>query len=148
MGRAARGVRGIRLKPGDEVVGMDVVEEGQNIFVISEKGYGKRTIIDQFAKHKRGGVGIKAAVVNQKTGKLIAVAGLNKDSIEVIIISQKGQTIRLGMKDIPTISRATQGVRVMRLGDDDTVASIALVDNSSVPDVETDAASEDQANVV
>ena len=148
MGRAARGVRGIRLKPGDEVVGMDVVEEGQNIFVISEKGYGKRTIIDQFAKHKRGGVGIKAAVVNQKTGKLIAVAGLNKDSIEVIIISQKGQTIRLGMKDIPTISRATQGVRVMRLGDDDTVASIALVDNSSVPDVETDATSEDQANVV
>lgn len=148
MGRAARGVRGIRLKPGDEVVGMDVVEEGQNIFVISEKGYGKRTIIDQFAKHKRGGVGIKAAVVNQKTGKLIAVAGLNKDSIEVIIISQKGQTIRLGMKDIPTISRATQGVRVMRLGDDDTVASIALVDNSSVPDVETDANSEDQANVV
>lgn len=148
MGRAARGVRGIRLKPGDEVVGMDVVEEGQNIFVISEKGYGKRTIIDQFAKHKRGGVGIKAAVVNQKTGKLIAVAGLNKDSIEVIIISQKGQTIRLGMKDIPTISRATQGVRVMRLGDDDTVASIALVDNSSVPDIETDANSEDQANVV
>lgn len=148
MGRAARGVRGIRLKPGDEVVGMDVVEEGQNIFVISEKGYGKRTIIDQFAKHKRGGVGIKAAVVNQKTGKLISVAGLNKDSIEVIIISQKGQTIRLGMKDIPTISRATQGVRVMRLGDDDTVASIALVDNSSVPDVETDATSEDQANVV
>ncbi len=148
MGRAARGVRGIRLKPGDEVVGMDVVEEGQNIFVISEKGYGKRTIIDQFAKHKRGGVGIKAAVVNQKTGKLIAVAGLNKDSIEVIIISQKGQTIRLGMKDIPTISRATQGVRVMRLGDDDTVASIALVDNSSVPDIDTDSTSEDQESVV
>lgn len=148
MGRAARGVRGIRLKPGDEVVGMDVVEEGQNIFVISEKGYGKRTIIDQFAKHKRGGVGIKAAVVNQKTGKLIAVAGLNKDSIEVIIISQKGQTIRLGMKDIPTISRATQGVRVMRLGDDDTVASIALVDNSSVPDIDADATSEDQEGVV
>jgi DNA gyrase subunit A len=148
MGRAARGVRGIRLKPSDEVVGMDVVEEGQNIFVISEKGYGKRTIIDQFAKHKRGGVGIKAAVVNQKTGKLVAVAGLNGDSIEVIIISQKGQTIRLGMKDIPTISRATQGVRVMRLGDDDTVASIALVDNSSVPDVETDATDDDQVNVV
>jgi DNA gyrase subunit A len=148
MGRAARGVRGIRLKPSDEVVGMDVVEEGQNIFVISEKGYGKRTIIDQFAKHKRGGVGIKAAVVNQKTGKLIAVAGLNGDSIEVIIISQKGQTIRLGMKDIPTISRATQGVRVMRLGDDDTVASIALVDNSSVPDVEADTTDDDQVNVV
>jgi DNA gyrase subunit A len=130
MGRTARGVRGIRLKNGDEVVGMDVVEEGQNIFVISEKGYGKRTIIDQFTKHKRGGVGIKAAVVNSKTGKLVSVAGLNNDSIEVIIISQKGQTIRLGMKDIPTISRATQGVRVMRLADDDTVASIALVDNS------------------
>jgi DNA gyrase subunit A len=138
MGRTARGVRGIRLKGDDQVVGMDIVREGQNIFVISEKGYGKRTAIDQFSKHKRGGVGIKAAVVNGKTGDLVSVCALNSGLAEVIIISQKGQTIRLGIKDIPTISRATQGVRVMRLADDDTVASTTLVDDSVKTEEETE----------
>ncbi len=66
MGRTARGVRGIRLRPDDFVVGMDVVEEESAIFVISEKGYGKRTKISQFTPHKRGGVGIRSAVVNKK----------------------------------------------------------------------------------
>lgn len=136
MGRTARGVRGIRLKGEDQVVGMDVVMEGQNIFLISEKGYGKRTAIDQFSKHKRGGVGIKAAVVNTKTGDLVSVCALNTDLTEVIIISQKGQTIRLGIKDISKIGRATQGVRLMRLAEGDTVASTALVDGSQSVDEE------------
>jgi DNA gyrase subunit A len=129
MGRVSRGVRGIRLRTGDKVIGMDVVEPGSSIFVISELGYGKRTKIDQFTPHKRGGVGIRSAVVNKKTGNLIGVKTLSgDDSQEVIIISKNGQTIRLGIKNIPQLGRATQGVRIMRLNEDDCVVSLALVD--------------------
>ncbi len=127
MGRTARGVRGIRLRKEDTVIGMDVVEDNSSIFVISAKGYGKRTKIAQFTPHARGGVGIRSAVVNAKTGALIGVKTLVDDSQEVLMISQNGQTIRLGLKDIPALGRATQGVRVMRLNDDDQVVSLALV---------------------
>ena len=127
MGRTARGVRGIRLRPNDQVVGMDVVTEDSSIFVISEKGYGKRTKISQFAPHKRGGVGIRSAIVNAKTGNLVSVKSLTDETPEVIIISHNGQTIRLGLNDIPTLGRTTQGVRIMKLGEDDKVASLALV---------------------
>lgn len=129
MGRVARGVRGIRLRAGDEVIGMDIVEENSSIFVISKYGYGKRTRVAQFAAHKRGGVGIRSAVVNKKTGNLIGVKTLSEnDGQEVIIISAHGQTIRLGLKDTPALGRATQGVRIMRLNDGDEVVSLALVD--------------------
>ncbi len=127
MGRNARGVRGIKLREGDQVIGMDIVEDTTEIFVISENGYGKRTKISQFTPHKRGGVGIKSAIVNKKTGKLMSVKSLTEQSNEVIIISTQGQAIRLGTKDISAMSRSTQGVRVMRLNDGDTVAAAALV---------------------
>lgn len=128
MGRVARGVRGIRLRPDDYVIGMDIVSEGASIFVISDLGYGKRTKIDQFTAHARGGVGIRAAVVNQKTGKLVGVKRLVDDGQEIILISSNGQTIRLGLADIPELGRATQGVRIMRMNDGDRVVSLALVD--------------------
>jgi DNA gyrase subunit A len=111
---------------------MDIVEEESNIFVISEKGYGKRTKISQFSPHKRGGVGIRSAVVNTKTGNLVSVKSLTDETPEVIIISTAGQTIRLGLKDIPALGRTTQGVRIMRLGDTDTVASTALVSKEQI----------------
>ena len=135
MGRVSRGVRGIRLRPNDQVIGMDLVEDNSSIFVISELGYGKRTKVSQFTAHARGGVGIRSAVVNAKTGKLMGVATLTDKSNEVIIISSQGQTIRLGLKNIPELGRATQGVRIMRLNDKDTVASLALV-HDSIIDVE------------
>ena len=128
MGRVSRGVRGIRLRAGDRVVSMDIVEEDSSIFVISEYGYGKRTRISQFTPHARGGVGIRSAVVNTKTGQLVGVKTLVGDDQEVIIISAHGQTIRLGLKDIPQLGRATQGVRIMRLNQGDSVVSLALVD--------------------
>jgi DNA gyrase subunit A len=134
MGRASRGVRGIRLRAGDEVIGMDVVQEGSSIFVISQHGYGKRTKVAQFMSHARGGVGIRSAVVNKKTGRLVSVKTLldNNDNQEVIIITSQGQTIRLGMKSISQLGRATQGVRIMRLNDGDEVVSLALVDINNV----------------
>lgn len=138
MGRVSRGVRGIRLRTGDQVVGMGIVEADTNIFVISENGYGKRTKVAQFTPHKRGGVGIRSAVVNAKTGKLVGFASLRDgDDQEIIIISKLGQTIRLGMDDVPEIGRATQGVRIMRLKDEDTVVSMGLVKKEE-PEEESD----------
>jgi DNA gyrase subunit A len=140
MGRVSRGVRGIRLRPNDHVIGMDIVEEGSSIFVISKFGYGKRTKVAQFTPHARGGVGIRSAVVNSKTGDLVGVKTLGEDDTqEVIIISQQGQTIRLGLKDIPALGRATQGVRIMRLNDGDQVVSLALVDKAADDDEEPEA---------
>ena len=138
MGRTARGVRGIRLRSGDQVIGMDIVEDQASIFVISEFGYGKRTKVAQFTAHARGGVGIRSAIVNTKTGKLVGVKRLIDDSQEVILISSAGQTIRLGIKDIPALGRATQGVRIMRLNDKDKVVSLALVDKTDEADDEED----------
>lgn len=137
MGRVSRGVRGIRLRTDDHVIGMDVVEKDTSIFVISDQGYGKRTKVAQFTAHARGGVGIRSAVVNKKTGQLIGVKALGGDDTqEVIIISKNGQTIRLGLKDIPELGRATQGVRIMRINEGDHVVSLALVDKAE--DVEDD----------
>ncbi len=140
MGRVSRGVRGIRLRTGDQVIGMDIVGENTSIFVISDQGYGKRTKVSQFTAHARGGVGIRSAVVNTKTGALIGVKALDGDDTqEVIIISKSGQTIRLGLKDIPELGRATQGVRIMRLNDKDQVTSLALVDKAEDIDEDDEA---------
>lgn len=134
MGRAARGVRGVRLRPNDQVVGMDIVSDNErSLLVISEKGYGKATKVANFPSHKRGGVGIKAAVVTAKTGPIIDVRTLEEDASEVLIISKKGQTIRLGLKDIPTLGRTTQGVRIMKLSDSDAVSSLGVM-----PEQQTD----------
>lgn len=139
MGRSARGVRGVRLRPDDRVVGMDVVEDGgRNLLVISEKGYGKITKESNFPTHKRGGVGIKAAVVTAKTGPIISVQSIESDASEVLLISNNGQTIRLGLKDIPTLGRTTQGVRIMRLGEGDAVSSLALMVESQKEEEESE----------
>jgi DNA gyrase subunit A len=128
MGRAARGVRGVRLRPNDVVVGMDVVEnETSTLLVISQNGYGKITKSNNFPSHKRGGVGIKAAVVTAKTGPIVSVRTLEADASEVLLISTNGQAIRVALKDIPSLGRTTQGVRIMRLNDGDAVASIGLM---------------------
>jgi DNA gyrase subunit A len=139
MGRVSRGVRGIRLRTGDQVIGMDIVENESFIFVISEFGYGKRTKVNQFTAHKRGGVGIRSAIVNKKTGPLIGVKSLAGADQEVIIISANGQTIRLGLKNIPQLGRATQGVRIMRLNEGDKVVSLALVEKLEEPEEDADA---------
>lgn len=132
MGRSARGVRGIRLRPGDRVVGADLVDDDRQLLVLSKNGYGKLTKVSNFPAHKRGGVGIKAAVVNTKTGDLVSVHSISPEAKEILVISTKGQAIRIGMKDIPVLGRTTQGVRIMRLNGDDTVASVGLVTDSSV----------------
>lgn len=140
MGRAARGVRGVRLRPNDWVVGMDIADdEARTLLVISQKGYGKITKVSNFPSHKRGGVGIKAAVVTAKTGPIISVRTVEPDASEVLMISNNGQTIRVGLKDIPTLGRTTQGVRIMRMAEGDAVSSLGLMPEQ-VPITEEDEA--------
>jgi len=128
MGRSAMGVRGMRLRPKDEIVGMDVITDpGQKLIAVSANGYGKACLVSNFPPHKRGGVGIKVAAVTDKTGPIVAVHTLDPEAKEVIMMSTKGQAIRVAMKEIPTLGRATQGVRIMRMSEGDTVASIGIV---------------------
>lgn len=128
MGRSAMGVRGMRLRPKDEVVGMDIVTDPkQKLIAVSANGYGKSTLVANFPTHKRGGVGIKVAAVTAKTGPIVAVHTLDPEASEVIMMSSNGQAIRVAVKDIPTLGRATQGVRIMRMVEGDTVASIGIV---------------------
>lgn len=131
MGRAARGVRGVRLRPNDSVVGMDIANDDRTLLVISENGYGKATKISNFPSHKRGGVGIKAAVVTAKTGPIISVKTIQQDDVEALLVSTQGQTIRVSLKDIPLLGRTTQGVRIMKTSDDDSVASVGLMSERS-----------------
>lgn len=137
MGRNSRGVRGIRLRSGDAVISMDIVRPKSEIVVISENGYGKRTSIDQFTAHTRGGVGIRAAVVNNKTGKLVSVQTLVDGTEELLLITAAGQTIRVAAREVSKLGRATQGVRIMRLNDSDSVVSVALVNmNEEAEEIE------------
>lgn len=133
MGRTARGVRGVRLRKDDWVVGMEVVSDNQgNLLVISENGYGKITKVANFPSHKRGGVGVKAAAVTSKTGPIVAVRTLDPTASEILVISRGGQTIRLSLSDIPHLGRTTQGVRIMRLGSGDSVSSVGLMPEAQV----------------
>ena len=136
MGRSAAGVKGIRLKKGDEVIGMDVISSvnkdqsdskktRQYFLIVMENGYGKRTDISQYKVQGRGGSGIKTANITPKTGKIILSCILDDSSEteDLIVISQKGQVIRTETKSISVLGRATQGVRIMRLDAGDKVAS-------------------------
>jgi DNA gyrase subunit A len=135
MGRAATGVRGIRLKGKDEVVGMDVIDPSLvsknllDLFVLMENGFGKRTNLKNYKIQGRGGSGVKTAKTTPKTGKIIsAEITSNKDERDLIIISKFGQVIRLPFKSVSTLGRATQGVRLMRFKEaDDRAASVTLI---------------------
>jgi len=141
MGRAAAGVKGIRLKKGDEVIGMDVIssfakatedkgkKQKQYLLIVMENGYGKRTDISQYKTQGRGGSGIKTAKITSKTGPVVMSCILNEplEEEDLIVISRKGQVIRTSVKSISLLGRATQGVRIMRLEEGDKVASGACL---------------------
>ncbi len=127
MGRTAMGVRGIKLAKGDEVISAETVPnelDSATLMVISENGYGKRTDIDEYKVQNRGGSGIKTAKVTPKTGKLISAKIFASDEAEVVAISKKSQVIRVDAKEINVLGRQTQGVRVMKLREGDSIASL------------------------
>ena len=132
MGRGAAGVKGLRLKGGDEVIGMDVIskKEGkQYLLIVMENGYGKRTEISQYKTQGRGGSGVKAAKITGKTGPIVmsCIIEGTADEEDLIVISQQGPVIRTSVKSISVLGRATQGVRIMRLEEKDKVASGACL---------------------
>lgn len=129
MGRTASGVKGMTLKKDDEIVSMSIVRANtkeSHLLLVMGNGYGKRTAISLFKVQHRGGAGIKAANITTKTGPVAAALTL-ADEEELIVISGKGQVIRTFIKKIPKLGRATQGVRIMKLGAGDTVASATTV---------------------
>jgi DNA gyrase subunit A len=124
MGRTAGGVRGIALREGDEVVGMDVLSPGGTILSVTEQGFGKRTVLDEYRIQSRGGFGIINIQTSERNGKVIGVAQVS-DEDELMLITQQGKILRMASKDIRTIGRATQGVKLIDIEGDDRAVSIA-----------------------
>ena len=138
MGRNARGVKGIKLRQekksgfSDGVVGMEVIDadlkkSNPEILIISSNGYGKRTLVESYKIQHRGGIGIKAAKVTDKTGPLVAIRMITPKQEDLIVTSQKGNVIRTNVQSISRLGRVTQGVKIMRLEPGDKVVSIACV---------------------
>jgi DNA gyrase subunit A len=134
MGRSAAGVRGISLGKDDFVVSMDVVDLGKNILTVSERGYGKRTDLEEYRKQGRGGSGIITMKTTDKTGRVITATQVD-DGNDLMLITDKGKIIRQKVREISLIGRNTQGVRLFNVDPDEKVVSATLIDASAVEDV-------------
>jgi len=137
MGRTATGVRGISLEnDNDEVVGMISIDDPETtVLVVSEKGYGKRTDIDDYRVTNRGGKGVKTLSITDKTGKLVAIKGVT-DKEDLMIINKSGVIIRIAVSELRTMGRATQGVRLITLKGDDEIASVAKIEHEEEEETE------------
>jgi len=124
MGRTARGVRGINLKKNDAVVGMEVLTTDASVLTVTEKGYGKRTALDEYRIQSRGGSGIITIKTTDRNGPVVNIRQVT-DVYDVMIVTDGGKVIRSKVKEIPVIGRNTQGVRLITLGSDEHVVSIA-----------------------
>ncbi len=154
MGRTAAGVRGIRLADdNDEVVGMICVNDFESsVLVVAENGYGKRSAVDAYRITNRGGKGVKTINVTEKTGHLIALKNVC-DNDDLMVINKSGVTIRIGVDTLREMGRATQGVKIIRLKDDDRIASVAKVsrfetDDQEMIDQEEQITSDSQENII
>ena len=126
MGRTARGVRGITLDPGDAVVGMDVAHPDRDLLVVTQNGFGKRTPLSEYRITGRGGKGIRTIQMTDRNGPITGIKVVREDD-DIMLISLEGIMIRLSVKDISRLGRSTQGVRLMRLGENDRVVALAQV---------------------
>ncbi|MDP3727720.1 MAG: DNA gyrase subunit A [bacterium] len=127
MGRAASGVKAMRLKRDDRIVGVNIIsaaagEPKSELLVVMDQGFGKKTPLKEYKRQRRGGSGIKTAKLTSKNGAIVSTH-LTRDASELIAISEQGQVIRTALADVPTLGRATQGVRIMRLAEGDRIAS-------------------------
>lgn len=130
MGRTAGGVRGMKLGKGDSIVGADVIKketEKPELMVMSENGYGKRTALKEYKVQKRGGSGIKTMKITAKTGALMAARVVTPATEELVAMSKKSQVIRVDVKDVSVLGRDTQGVRIMKLREGDSIASLVCL---------------------
>ena len=138
MGRTAAGVRAMSLGKGDAIVGAGVVhgKKHEELLVVGAGGYGKKSKLSEYKIQKRGGSGILTAQVTAKTGKLIGGRVISNDAEEIVAISKKGQVIRTAIEDIPTLSRQTQGVRIMKMREGDSIASVVCLKGNTEKDGE------------
>ncbi|MFP3810420.1 DNA gyrase subunit A [Bacillus sp. SIMBA_005] len=135
MGRTAAGVKGITLSEDDIVVGMEILEPDANVLIVTEKGYGKLTPEKEYRVQSRGGKGLKTCKITDNNGPLVTVKATNAEAEEdLMIITGSGVIIRMAVSDISTTGRVTQGVRLIRLGDEEHVATVALVEQSQEDD--------------
>lgn len=134
MGRTAAGVRGINLDEGEIAVGMEIVTEDQEILIVSEKGFGKRTPIGEYRKTSRGGKGVKTINITDKNGSLVAMKTVTGDE-DLLIVTNKGIIIRTPITQISQTGRATQGVTLIRLTDDQFVSSVAVVEHEEQEEI-------------
>lgn len=140
MGRVSTGVRGMTLDDEDELIGMIVMtgEEGETVMVVSENGYGKRSLLDDYRITNRGGKGVRTINVTEKTGKLVAIKNVN-DNNDLMIINQSGITLRLPVNTVRVMGRATQGVKLIDLTKrGDTIASVCKVDSDPQEEIDHD----------
>ena len=138
MGRTARGVRGIRLREGDEVVGVSVVEEGKTLITVTEKGFGKRNEFNCFSAHSRGTMGVICHKLTAKTGELAGIAAVSEDD-DIMIITNEGTIIRMAVSGIPVYgSGSTSGVIVMRLDDDAKIVNFAVTESEKEEEENTE----------
>ena len=126
MGRTAYGVRGIQLREGDEVVAMQVAKPGGTLLTVTEKGYAKNTLLDEYRVTGRGGLGVKNVEVTEKNGKVVAITQIHANE-ELLVMTEWGKILRTPAQEIRTVGRATQGVKLMDLEDEDKIVSVALV---------------------
>ena len=147
MGRTAAGVRGIRLASDkDEVVGMICIEDQTStVLVVAENGYGKRSAVEDYRITNRGGKGVKTINVTEKTGQLIALKNVT-DNDDLMVINKSGITIRIGVDTLRVMGRATQGVKLIRLRDEDSIASVAKVSKFEDEDIDQEAEDVIEAN--
>jgi DNA gyrase subunit A len=131
MGRTAGGVRGMKLGKGDHIAACDLIKKDlvklAKLLVATENGYGKMTKLDEYKTQGRGGSGIKTVSITAKTGKLMVAKVIVDEEAEMLAISKNSQVIKTELKTIPTLGRATQGVRIMKLREGDSVASLAVL---------------------
>ncbi len=132
-GRIARGVRGMRLAPGDRIVGMEVLQHGQTLFTVTENGYGKRTSIDEYPVHRRGGKGVITIKTNQRNGQVVNII-LVQDEDDLMLVTNMGKLIRMPVAGTSVISRNTQGVRLIVMVPDERVVSAAGLAESEEED--------------
>ncbi|MBR0088402.1 MAG: DNA gyrase subunit A [Clostridia bacterium] len=137
-GRTTRGVKGITLRQGDYIIGFSLVKEGSQLLAVTENGYGKKTELDEYRKQSRGGKGIFTYKITEKTGKLAGMRAVT-DEDDIILITSEGVIIRMHTEDISTYSRQTQGVKLMRLDDGVSLASIARAPRDDEEEENTEA---------
>ncbi len=131
LGRTASGVKAVTLNEGDEVIGAEVIEDGLKLLIVSEKGYGKCTDTDSFRIQSRGGKGLKAYKVTEKTGNAVGIAMVN-DNEELMLVTSEGVIIRIRVRDISTVGRIAQGVKLINVEDGVTVMSIAKISEDCI----------------